>query len=140
LEPQATSTTFRAVEVTTYPDGIKTAYAQQWAGTLPGRPANAKFYSYTETAGNSPIWVWYDTQGREIRRDAFGLNGNKTLEETEYNANGQVYRITEPYFENTSKTYAATYSYDRFGRDSTMATPFGTTAYTYYRFQCLFDC
>ena len=35
-------------ELTTHPDGIKTVHALQWAGTLPGKPANAKYYSYTD--------------------------------------------------------------------------------------------
>ena len=52
----------------------------------------------------------------------YGMNDNKTLVETKNNAKGQVYRVTEPYFEKASKTYAATclYLYDRFGRDSTL--------------------
>ena len=116
---------------TIYPDGVRTAHALQWAGTLPGKPANAKFYSYTETSGQSPVWVWYDAQGREIRRDAYGLNGKKVLVETEYNAKGELLRVSEPYFENTNKTYAATYAYDNFGRISNMYSPMGTARYTY---------
>ena len=52
----------------------------------------------------------------------YGINDNKTLAETKNNAIGQVYQVTEPYFENASKTYAAIYLYlyDRFGRDSTV--------------------
>ena len=118
-------------KLTTHPTGINTSHELQWAGTLPGKPASAKFYSYTETVGSSPVWVWYDSQGREIRRDVYGLNDNKTLVETGYNVSGEVSYITEPYFENAAKTYAAIYTYDRFGRDSTVLTPFGTTAYTY---------
>ena len=33
------------LKFTIHPDGIRTAHALQWAGTLPGKPANAKFYS-----------------------------------------------------------------------------------------------
>ena len=41
------------LKLTTHPYGIKTAHALQWTGTLSGRPANAKFYSYRETSGES---------------------------------------------------------------------------------------
>lgn len=119
------------LKFTIRPDGIRTAHAVQWAGTLPGKPANAKFYSYTETSGQSPVWVWYDAQGREVRRDMYGLNRNKVMVETEYNDKGELYRVSEPYFENMAKTYAATYAYDSFGRNSKMVTPMGTTTYTY---------
>jgi len=122
---------FGRLKLTTHPDGIKTAHALQWAGTLSGKPANAKYYSYTETAGQSPLWVWFDSLRREIRRDSYGLNSNKVLVETEYNAKGQVFRFTEPYFENSSKAYAATYMYDNFGRDSIVVTPAGTNKYAY---------
>jgi RHS repeat-associated core domain len=122
---------FGRLKQTIYPDGVRTVNTLQWAGTLPEKPANAKFYSYTETGGQSPVWVWYDSLSREIRRDAYGLNGNKVLVETEYNGRGEVYRVSEPYFENTNKTYAATYAYDQFGRNSMVVTPMGTTTYTY---------
>ena len=45
---------------------------------------------------------------------------------------GQVFRVSEPYFENTAKTWSATYTYDRFGRDSTALTLMGTTRYDEY--------
>ena len=83
---------------TTHP-GIKTAHTLQWVVTLSGKPANAKFYSYAETSSETPVWVWYDAQCREVRRDANGLNGNKMFVETGYNARGEVSYITEPYFQ-----------------------------------------
>ena len=92
---------------------------------------NAKYLNYTKSAGQSPLWVWFDSQRREIRRDSYGLNNQIVLVETENNAKGQVSCFTEPYFENLSKTYAATYTYDRFGRDSIVVTPAGMTKYAY---------
>ena len=119
------------LKLTIHPDGIKTAHALQWAGTLSGKPTNAKFYSYTETSGESPVWVWYDAQGREVRRDAYGLNGNKTFVETGYYARGEVSYITEPYFRNAVKTYTVINTYDAFGRISNVDTPMGISVYTY---------
>jgi YD repeat-containing protein len=34
---------FGRLKLTTYPDGIKTANALQWAGSISGKPANAKY-------------------------------------------------------------------------------------------------
>jgi len=128
---------FGRLKLTTYPDGIKTANALQWAGTISGKPTNAKYYSYSETSGGSPVWVWYDNFGREIRKDAYGLNNQKIYTDTEYYTTeknkGRLYQVSEPYFANSNqaKIWAATYTYDKFGRDSTVVTPMGTTTYTY---------
>ena len=121
---------FGRLKLTTYPGGTKTANALQWAGTISGKPTNAKYYAYAETSGQPPVWVWYDKQGREIRKDSYGLNNKKIFVDTEYNAKGQVDRVSEPYFSGATKTYI-TYKYDRLGRDSTVVTPMGTTTYTY---------
>jgi len=122
---------FGRLKLIAYPDSIKTVNVLQWAGTLSGKPADAKYYSYTETSGQTPVWIWYDNSGREIRRDSYGLNNKKTMVDTEYNTKTQLYRVSEPYFENTSKTYAAAYTYDSYGRISNMVTPMGTTTYGY---------
>ena len=122
---------FGRLKQTTYPDGLKTANALQWAGTTSGKPKNAKYYSYSETSLQSPVWVWYDALGREIRKDSYGLNNKKIMVDTEYNNNGQLSQVSEPYFSGSTKTWAAIYTYDRYGRDSTVVTPMGTTAYAY---------
>ena len=122
---------FGRLKLTAYPDGIKIANALQWAGSISGKPANAKYYNYSETSGQSPVWVWYDNLGREIRRDSYGLNGKKIMIGTEYDSKSNIYRTTDPYFENTTQTYAATYTYDSYGRPLNTVTPMGTTAYAY---------
>ena len=124
---------FGRLKLTTYPNNIKTANTLQWAGTIAGKPTNAKYYSYSETSLQSPVWVWYDALGREIRRDSYGLNNKKIMVTTEYNFKGQVSKISEPYFaENANnKLWEAIYTYDRFGRDSTVVTQMGTTTYVY---------
>lgn len=120
---------FDRLTLTTYPDGIQTAGALQWA-TNEG-PAGAKYYSYAETSGQSPVWVWYDALGREIRNESYGLNKNKIWVDTEYDAKGRLYRVSEPYFEGDSQTWATTYFYDTYGRNKTTVTLMGTTTYGY---------
>ena len=125
------------LKLTTYPDGIKIAHTLQWAGTIAGKPDNAKYYSYTETSGESPVWVWYDNLGREIRRDSYGLNNKKVMVDTEYynttDANmGRLWRVSEPYFAGQATTYSVTYNtYDIYGRCTQLTTPLGATNYNY---------
>ena len=118
--------------LTTYPDGIKTANVLQWAGDLAYKPTNAKYYSYTETSGQPPVWVWYDALSREIRKDSYGLNNKKVMVDTEYNPKGQVSQVSEPYFEENvnSKTWAAAYTYNNYGQVSNVHTPMGDTQTT----------
>ncbi len=123
---------FGRLKLTVYPDKNKTVNGLQWAGTIQGKPVSAKYYSYEETSGQSPVWTWYNALGKEIRTDSYGLNRKKVLVDTEHNVKGQITRVSEPYFENTAKTWAATYTYDaNDGRVSSVATPMGTTAYAY---------
>jgi RHS repeat-associated protein len=122
---------FGRLILTTYPDGIKTAGALQWAGNLSGKPSGAKYYSYTETSGQPPVTVWYDGFDREIRKESYGLNMKKIWTDTEYNSKGQVYRVSKPYFTTDAKTWAATHTYDSYGRLQTTVTPMGTTSYVY---------
>jgi len=89
-------------------------------------------WSFRRARRQSPVWIWYDNLGREIRRDSYGLNNKKIMSDTEYDTKSNIYRTSDPYFENaTTKTYAATYTYDSYGRISTMVTPMGTTNYAY---------
>jgi len=114
---------------TVYPDGIETVNTLQWADAVSGKPSNAIYCNYAKTTGQSPLWVWYDTKGREVRQDYLGLSGEKIYVRTEYNSQGQLYRISEPNFSSTSATWK-TYTYDDYGRVSKITTPAGETSYT----------
>lgn len=118
----------RAVKSTS-PDKIQTVSALQWAGAV--GPAGAKYYSYSETSGNSPVTTWYDGLNREILTESYGLNGNKVLVATEYNNKGQIWRISEPYFEDDAVTYATTNTYDNYGRITKVVTPMGSVDYDF---------
>jgi RHS repeat-associated protein len=117
------------LSLTILPDKVRTAAALQWAGGT--GPSGAAYYSYGETSGSSPVITWFDRMGREIQSDATGLKGGKVIVTTEYNAKGQVWRVSEPYFDGGTKTYASVTTYDNYGRVKTITTPAGTTTYTY---------
>jgi RHS repeat-associated core domain len=114
---------------TLYPDGTRSAAVLQWAGN--GNSIGAKFYSYAQSSGSAPVKIWYDGLGRKLQTDTYGLDGNKISVSTEYNSKGQVYRVSEPYFENDTKIWAAIYSYDAYGRDTSVITQMGTITTVY---------
>ncbi|MDL2256804.1 hypothetical protein LJC06_01205, partial [Bacteroidales bacterium OttesenSCG-928-I14] len=112
-----------------YPDGRKTAQVLQWAGN--DGPSGAKYYSYSESSGESPVKVWYDASGKELRSEAYGLNKRKIWVDTKYDSKNRVIEVSKPYFPEETKTFAAKYAYDNYGRTKTIVTPIGTTTYTY---------
>jgi RHS repeat-associated protein len=108
---------------TIYPTGIRKTNVLQWA-TGPSE----KYYSYSETSGSAPVWVYYDALGREIRKETKGLGNKKISVFTEYDATtGKVSRVSEPTFNSTGEEWA-TYAYDStYGRLYSVTTPMGTT-------------
>ncbi|MDL2222957.1 FG-GAP-like repeat-containing protein [Bacteroidales bacterium OttesenSCG-928-M11] len=122
---------FGNLNKTTYPDGRISVQALKWADN--NAPGEAKFYKYSQSSGEAPSYVWFDKQGRELRRESYGLNKQKIWVDTEYNNKGQVYRVSEPYFPDSLFIWAATYEYDDLGRKKEVETPMGITNYQYNR-------
>jgi len=112
------------------PDGRRHAVRLLWAGGE--RPVQqAVWYSYEETSGESPLWTWYDALGREVCRQYYGRGEQKISVFTEYDSQGRLRRTSEPTFAASAETWAETYTYDNYGRPSSVVTPVGTTNYTY---------
>nr|VFK24170.1 MAG: RHS repeat-associated core domain-containing protein [Candidatus Kentron sp. MB] len=106
-------------------DGTKTQWRYQWANSSNnGTPANAR-YSLTETAsGASPVTIWYDAMGREVRRDTIGFDGRAIHQETEYDAKGQITRQSLPHFSGET-AYWVSNTYDAIGRPASITRPAG---------------
>ncbi len=121
---------FGRLKKTTHPNGTYSVYALQWAN---GKgPSKAKYYSYTETSGQSPVWTWSDAQGRELRQEYYGFDSNKKISiDSEYNSIGQLTKVSQPYFSGDTKSNEAEYTYDDYGRVSAQKTPMGTTTTSY---------
>lgn len=121
---------FRRLTKTTHPDGTYTVNSLQWANN--DGPDNALYYSYTETSGQSPEWVWYDKNGRELRKDYYGFDTNsKIAVKTAYNSKGQVHIVSKPFYLGDDPVDEITYTYDVYGRVFTKDTPMGQTTYDY---------
>jgi YD repeat-containing protein len=109
---------------TTYPTGMRTANVLQW-----NTDSSAKYFTYSETSGSAPVWVYYDGLGREVRKETLGLGNKKISVFTEYKPDGKVFRVSEPTFNASAVTWASTYGYDiAFERLNSVATPVGTTS------------
>lgn len=125
-----------ALKETRYPDGNRITEILQWAGL--NAVNGAKYYKYSQASASAPITVWYDGLGRELQKDTYGLDNNKKISvSTEYYTTGinkgKLHRVSEPYFEGESKTWAATYNaYDPYGRGATsIQTSMGTSTTTF---------
>jgi len=119
---------------TVYPDGIRKKEKLFWANG--SGPSAAVYYSLAQATGGAPVTVWFDALGREIQKDTYGLNNKKILVSTEYYTSGtnkgRLYRVSEPYFENDTRTWAETYQeYDEYGRIKKVVTPMGETNTVY---------
>jgi RHS repeat-associated protein len=116
---------------TLYPDGTRKAQALQWAG-YENTPVWAKYYTFTQTSGQSPVYTWFDDYGREVCNQTYGLNNQRISIYTEYDySTGRKKRVSEPKFDTESKIWAETYTYDTYRRLSSIITPYDTTSYIY---------
>lgn len=75
--------------------------------------------------------VYYDSLGREVRREQLSLNGGSVKVDTEYTATGKLYRVSEP-FTGASATAWSSYSYDDLGRVVTETPAAGGSVVTSY--------
>ena len=117
--------------IVTNPAGSQMVTTYVWSGT--NKPSLA-VYGVTQSGNDG--WVattWYDILGRAIRSEKKGFAGSMILTDTQYNAKGQVYRVSDPYFAGSSPVWAETYSsYDNYGRPATINRNTGrNTTYSY---------
>ncbi|MCB9017429.1 MAG: hypothetical protein H6544_02325 [Prevotellaceae bacterium] len=114
---------------TKYADGIKEAKVLRWAS--PNNALGAKYYSFEEKSGSSPTITWFNALGSEVLKETFGLNGQKISVFSEYYPDGNKKRISEPTFASSPESWAATYTFDQYGRPATLTTPMGVTSTSY---------
>ena len=88
---------------------VNTAYI--WTGT--NKPSLA-IYGISQTHNTGMVEIaWYDKLQRVVRTEKKGFNGQMILTDTEYNALGETYRVSDPYFAGGSATWAETYTYNQ---------------------------
>lgn len=81
-------------------------------------PSSRTAFHSTSSGGGQPTqYRCSDKLGREIRTAAEGFSGNLIYTDTEYDENGRVARVSEPYFSNGTVSWNET-AYDALGRIS----------------------
>ena len=111
-------------------NGSQTTTSYVWTGT--NKPTLG-FYGVTQTGNDGSVTTtWYDKLQRGIRTEKKGFGGSMIVIDTEYNAKGQVYRASDPYFAGGSQVWAETYTYDGYGRTTNISRNTGrNTTYSY---------
>jgi RHS repeat-associated protein len=78
-------------------------------------PSYAKYYVQTLSTGAPESRTYYDAYNREVRSASVGFDGRWVYKDTEYNAQGQVYRVSRPYYSGDA-VYWTSSAYDEIGR------------------------
>ncbi|MCI5065507.1 hypothetical protein MRY87_07270 [bacterium] len=85
-------------------------------------PPHAVYFQREESSGSSPVITYFDRLDRKIRVETVGFNGQKIFVDTHYNDRGEVWRISEPYFEGNSPLWTVL-QYDAIGRVTKETAP-----------------
>jgi len=119
---------FGNVNTVTPTGGIASTTSMAWVTT----PANARYSVTLSGVNGSQTVTYYDLLGREIRRGAKLFDGTISCKQTDYNAKGQAYRVSEPFLSTGSASLWNTTIFDRYGRDSIFTPPVGaSSSYAY---------
>lgn len=105
-----------------------------WASSHADAPSTALYYCEKRATGTPKTIEFYDCLGRVVRKVAeTGNTGSltKTYTDIQYNAKGQPYKTSEPYFPGNT-IYWNTNTYDACGRVITQTAPDGKSySFTY---------
>jgi RHS repeat-associated protein len=101
-------------------------------GTIPYYSVVTTTTDQNSKTVSAPVTVWYDIYGREMKRMTYGLDATSPIYQfTEYTADGKLYRTSAPTYSTKAESWDKTYTYDDYGRVSTIVTPAGTETHYY---------
>jgi RHS repeat-associated protein len=94
-------------------------------------PSNSVYYQWCQKSGSSWEKNYFNNVGQELRNVKLGFMGEPIYVDTYYNAKGQIFKKSEPYFKGTQQ-YFTVYEYDELGRLSILSPPgINSTSYSY---------
>jgi len=125
------------------PDNTTTIHDYFWdyattvaVPTAPGSTSTivqtAAYKTLTQSDGASPVTVWHDKQGREIRRQTLSADGRTVNIDYGYNAIAQPIAVSEPWLETGGTPVYTFTEYDELGRMQYVTAPDGTITETVY--------
>ncbi len=87
-------------------------------------PPLAKYFVHTETSGAAPTIVYHDILDREIRRETVGFDGQAIYVDKQYNSQGEVTQVSDPYFAGEAPLWTVN-KYDVINRPIQQIAPDG---------------
>jgi len=111
---------------TTLPDGNVLISSIEW------QSSNGRYSKTSYRQSDGGLWqrTYYDIIGREVRKESKGFNDILTYSTTQYNAQGLIYKQTQPQY-TTEPTVEVTNTYDNLQRLSSVSNGSTTTNYSY---------
>jgi RHS repeat-associated protein len=110
-------------------DGTETRTLYLLAGE--GAPAGAVYQVRTDSSGLAPDIRYHDLLDREIRQETLGFDGERIFTDRQYNARGEVVRISDPYFEGDALLWTVN-EFDGLGRATRITAPGDRASSTLY--------
>ncbi|MBN1462594.1 MAG: hypothetical protein JXQ69_01400 [Paludibacteraceae bacterium] len=111
------------------PTGINKYSTTNWA-TDGNQPTNALYKVTASGDGNPNVITYYDARGRELQIISYNAFNQKIVADKEYDPKGRVAATSEPRFESETPRWTS-YTYDDYGRQSTIASPTSTASVSY---------
>ncbi|MBS4012371.1 MAG: VCBS repeat-containing protein [Bacteroidetes bacterium] len=115
-----------------YADGTSEHIAKRWAKNHTDAPSNALFYTWQQTTGSTPIIVFYNSVGQQLRVVTRGFNNEKIYTDFTYNSKGLLISETLPYFANGAQILSINYEYDAQNRKTKTTLPDGSVTRVIY--------
>ena len=104
------------------PDGAATLSSYLRASAGDGGPSRAVHLIVSQSSGSPTRKTWFDVLNRAIRVDTESLDGRFVSVETEYNAKGQAFRASEPFFAGAASLSSVSV-FDEIGRPIRQTAP-----------------
>ncbi|MCS7064512.1 MAG: FG-GAP-like repeat-containing protein, partial [Methylacidiphilales bacterium] len=112
-------------------DNTVTTISYQWAQGMADSPIHASYAIITSTTGLSPVTVFYDRLGRELRAVTLSPDGRKIYVDKIYDSKGRLHKASEPYFLGSAPLYS-THIYDILDRPIEHIRPDGARSKIFY--------
>jgi RHS repeat-associated protein len=110
-------------------DGTETRTLYLLAGEE--APVGAVYQVRTDSSGLAPEIHYHDLLDREVRQETLGFDGERIFIDRQYNARGEVLRISDPYFEGDAPVWTVQ-EYDALGRATRITAPGDRVSSTLY--------
>ncbi|TQV82933.1 RHS repeat-associated core domain-containing protein [Aliikangiella coralliicola] len=85
-------------------------------------PGDAVYFIREDGSGKASKVDYFDRLGRVIRNQVSGFDGNAIYVDTQFNGQGEKYRISEPHFAGSSAIFTV-FNYDALQRITTQTAP-----------------